>query len=163
MTENTGREKTMKITAVGKRMFISFCFVAVIFAAIGGLSAAKAAEMPIAIKGYDTVAYFQDGRAIKGSESFTFPWNGMIWHFQSKENRDLFVASPEKYAPQYDGFCAWAMTEERKAITDPEVWKIIDGKLYLNCSQAAYEKWSRDIPGHIKKADAVWLKMRGGD
>jgi len=86
----------------------------------------------------------------------------MTWFFQSKENRDLFAASPEKYAPQYDGWCAWAMTEERKAVTDPEVWKIVDGKLYLNCSHAAYEKWSRDIPGHIKKADEIWLKMQGG-
>ena len=152
----------MNPTAAGKRMFISLCFVAAMLAAFGGQSAASAAEMAVAIKGYDTVAYFQDGRAIKGSESFTFQWHGMVWHFQTKENRDLFAANPEKYAPQYDGFCAWAMTEERKAITDPEVWKIVDGKLYLNCSQEAYEKWRRNIPGHIKKADAIWLKMQGG-
>ena len=83
----------------------------------------------------------------------------MTWYFSSRENKALFAANPEKYAPQYDGYCAWALTEGRKAITDPEVWKIVDGKLYLNCSQAAYEKWIRDIPGNIKKADENWLKQ----
>jgi YHS domain-containing protein len=114
----------------------------------------------LAIKGYDTVAYFKDGKALKGSGSFTSQWHGMTWQFLSKENKDLFAKGPEKYAPQYDGYCAWALTESRLAITDPEVWKIVDGKLYLNCSQAAYEKWSKDIPGHIKKADAIWPKMK---
>lgn len=116
----------------------------------------------LAIKGYDTVAYFKDSKARKGSESFTSKWHDMTWHFSSKENRDLFAAAPEKYAPQYNGYCAWALTEARKAITDPEVWKIVDGKLYLNCSKAAYDKWSVDIPGHIKKADENWLKVFGG-
>jgi hypothetical protein len=83
----------------------------------------------------------------------------MTWYFSSKENRDLFATNPEKYAPQYDGYCAWAMTEARKAQTDPEVWKIVNGKLYLNCSRTAYEQWSTDIPGNIKKADDNWLKF----
>jgi hypothetical protein len=87
----------------------------------------------------------------------------MNWHFMTRENRDLFVKSPEKYAPQYDGWCAWAMTESRKAVTDPEVWKIVDGKLYLQCSVSAMEKWSKDIPGNIKKADENWLKMNTGN
>jgi YHS domain-containing protein len=121
-----------------------------------GMAAEKPAGDSVAIKGYDTVAYFKAGKALQGSGSFTFRWHDMTWHFSSKENRDLFAANPERYAPQYDGYCAWAMTESRLAVTDPEVWKIVDGKLYLNCSQAAYEKWSRDIPGHIMKADAIW-------
>ena len=129
-------------------------------AGIGGIAAGQPPASDVAIKGYDTVAYFKDGKAVKGNASFTFPWHGMIWHFSSKENRDLFAKSPEKYAPQYDGYCAWALTEARLAITDPEVWKIVNGKLYLNCSQAAYEKWSRDIPGHIKKADEIWPKLK---
>ena len=128
---------------------------------LAALASAAAAAEPVqgpelAIKGYDTVAYFKLGKAVKGSESFSSPWHGMTWHFSSSEHRDLFAANPEQYAPQYDGYCAWAMTESRLAITDPEVWKIVDGKLYLNCSQAAYEKWSRDIPGHIRAADAIW-------
>lgn len=115
----------------------------------------------LAIKGYDTVAYFKLGKAMTGSSSFTHEWHGLVWQFSSKEHRDLFAASPEKYAPQYDGWCAWAMTESRLAVTDPEVWKIVNGKLYLNCSREAYEKWARDIPGHIKKADEIWPKLRG--
>lgn len=114
------------------------------------------AEDESAIKGYDPVAYFAANKALKGSGAFTFRWHEMTWYFSTKANRDLFAADPEKYAPQYDGYCAWAMTEARLARTDPEVWKIVEGKLYLNCSPEAYEKWSRDIPGHIKKADAIW-------
>ena len=124
--------------------------------AAGAAAAGAAQGQDLAIKGYDAVAYFTLGKATRGSESFTFRWHDKTWRFSSREHRDLFAADPLRYAPQYDGYCAWAMTESRLAITDPEVWKIVDGKLYLNCSQAAYEKWSRDIPGHVRKADAIW-------
>jgi YHS domain-containing protein len=140
---------------------MSFSVAFLLLSGVGAITAGNALAGDIAIKGYDSVAYFTAGKALKGNESFIFPWHNMTWQFLSKENRDLFAASPEKYAPQYDGYCAWAMTESRKAITDPEVWKIVDGKLYLNCSQAAYEKWSKDIPGNIKKADTIWLKLSG--
>jgi hypothetical protein len=140
-------------------MFINVLFLLLIRS--GDSPASALPQNEVAIKGYDPVAYFKAGKAMKGSESFTFPWHDMTWHFSSKENRDLFAASPEKYAPQYDGYCAWAMTEARLAVTDPEVWKIVDGKLYLNCSRESYEKWSRDIPGHIKKADAFWREHFG--
>ncbi len=136
-------------------------FTLLLLTGSGGIAAGMAQADELAIKGYDTVAYFKDSKAVKGSGSFAFQWHGMTWQFSTKENRDLFAASPEKYAPQYDGWCAWAMTESRLAKTDPEVWKIVDGKLYLNCSQAAYEKWSKDIPGNIKKADAIWPKFQG--
>ncbi len=119
----------------------------------------KLLDSDIAIKGYDTVAYFNTGKALQGNESFTFKWHDMTWYFLTKENRDLFACSPEKYAPQYDGYCAWAMTEARKAQVDPEIWEIVNGKLYLQCSKAAYEKWRRDIPGNIRKADINWLKF----
>jgi YHS domain-containing protein len=129
---------------------------------LGGTAGGQSAAENPAIKGYDTVAYFTAGKALKGSASFTFRWHDMTWYFMTKENRDLFAANPEKYAPQYDGYCAWAMSEGRKAQTDPEEWKIVDGKLYLNCSESAYEKWSKDIPGNIKKADTNWIKLFGG-
>lgn len=142
-------------------ILVSLSFVSLLLTGLGGIASGRSPMKDVAIKGYDAVAYFKAGKAIKGSESFTFPWHGMIWYFLNKENRDLFAAGSEKYAPQYDGYCAWAMTEARKAITDPEVWRIVDGKLYLNCSREAYEKWSRDIPGNIKKADANWLTLSG--
>lgn len=117
----------------------------------------------VAIKGYDTVAYFSDGKALKGDASISYQWHNKTWYFLSSEHRELFKSGPEKYAPQFDGYCAWAMTESRKAITDPEVWRIVDGKLYLNCSMAAYEKWIRDLPGNIKKAEENWSKLSGGN
>jgi len=142
-------------------ILMSFSFVSLLLTGFSGTAIGKSPVDDVAIKGYDTVAYFKAGKALKGNGSFTFPWHGMTWYFSTIENRDLFATRPEKYAPQYDGYCAWAMTESRKAITDPEVWKIVDGKLYLNCSREAYEKWSRDIPGNIKKADTNWLKFSG--
>lgn len=123
---------------------------------------ASGAEQETAIKKYDPVAYFTESRAVLGSDEYTFSWHDMTWYFSSRKNRNLFAAEPQAYAPQYDGYCAWAMTESRLARTDPEVWKIIDGKLYLNCSRAAYEKWARDIPGHIKMADRIWAEKFAG-
>jgi hypothetical protein len=124
-----------------------------------GMAAGEAGSQALAIRGYDSVAYFTAGEAKKGDPSQSFSWHNLTWHFQNEEHRQLFQANPEKYAPQYDGYCAWALTEARKAETDPEVWKIVDGKLYLNCSKAAYEKWSRDIPGNIRIADENWAKF----
>ncbi len=148
----------MKLQQAADGILMSFSIVLLLIG-FGGRAVGKSPMEDVAIKGYDTVAYFNSGKALKGDESFTFPWHDMTWYFLTKENRDLFAASPEKYAPQYDGYCAWAMTESRKAQTDPEVWKIVNGKLYLNCSTTAYEKWIKDIPGNIKKADANWLQL----
>lgn len=143
-------------------ILVSLLFGLLLFIGFGYIAVGESSEGEVAIKGYDTVAYFKAGEAVKGNDSFTFQYHDMTWYFSSKENRDLFASSPEKYAPQYDGYCAWAMTEARKAQTDPEIWRIVDGRLYLNCSRAAYEKWSKDIPGNIKKADTNWLKYFGG-
>jgi YHS domain-containing protein len=144
-------------------MPMSFSLVCLLLTIFCGIAVGKSPVDDLAIKGYDPVAYFSAGKALKGNESFTFQWHGMTWYFLTKENRDLFATSPKKYAPQYDGYCAWALTETRKAITDPKVWKIVNGKLYLNCSREAYGKWRKDIPGNIKKADANWLKLNGNN
>jgi len=153
----------MKSLKAANRIAMSFSFALVLLAGVAGLAVGNSQMNNVAIKGYDTISYFKDSTALKGTELFTFQWHDMIWYFSSQENLDLFATSPEKYAPQYDGYCAWAMSEGRKAQTDPEVWKIFRGKLYLNCSMEAYEKWSRDIPGNIKKADTNWLKLFGGN
>ena len=127
-----------------------------------GTNITMAKEPQIAIKKYDPVAYFTENKAKHGADEYTFSYHDMVWYFSSQKNRDLFVADPQAYAPQYDGYCAWAMTESRLAHTDPEVWKIVDGKLYLNCSRTAYEKWARDIPAHIKMADRIWAEKFSG-
>lgn len=144
-------------------MLLSFSCAFVLLIGFGGITAGASGAGTVAIKGYDSVAYFTDGKALQGSASFSFPWHAMTWYFRTAANRDLFATSPKKYAPQYDGYCAWAMTESRKAVTDPEVWRIVDGKLYLNCSRSAYQKWIRDLPGNIKKADQNWLKFTDGN
>lgn len=144
-----------------KGLLMTFSFALMALAGTGQTASGMAQADAPAIRGYDTVAYFTEGKALRGSASFGYVWHGMTWQFITKENRDLFAGNPEKYAPQYDGYCAWAMAEARKADTDPDVWKIVDGKLYLNCSRSAYEKWSRDIPGNIRKADEHWKKFSG--
>ncbi len=149
----------MKTPMTFDGMLASASLIFVLLAVSGGSAGAADA---VAIKGYDPVAYFTMGKAVHGNETFSFAWHNLTWCFMSKQHRDLFAANPEHYAPQYDGWCAWAMTESRKAVTDPEVWKIVDGKLYLNCSQHAFEKWSKDIPGNIRKADAIWQQMNAG-
>jgi len=87
----------------------------------------------LAIKGYDPVAYHKEGKPVKGSNKFELKWKDATWRFASTEHRDLFRADPEKYAPRYGGYCAWAVAQGTTASVDPKnAWKIVDGKLYLN-------------------------------
>lgn len=147
------------ITSVSNHLRVIFLVSCILLGF--GISVTGAAESPVAIKKYDPVAYFTESRAVQGRDEYTADYHDMTWYFSSEKNRDLFTADPQAYAPQYDGYCAWAMTESRLAITDPEVWRIVEGKLYLNCSRAAYDKWAKDIPGHIKKADRIWAEKSG--
>ncbi|ESA38287.1 yhs domain-containing protein [Leptolyngbya sp. Heron Island J] len=114
------------------------------------------AEDGIAIRGADPVAYFTVGEYTPGSDEFTYDWEGTTWQFASAENRDLFAANPEDYAPQYGGFCAYAVSQGTTASIEPTSWKIVDGKLYLNYDARIQERWSKDIPGHIAQADQNW-------
>lgn len=128
------------------------------------LPAPAAAEPPVytgpfsdvAVQGYDPVAYFKDGKPGKGSKDFTAEYHGVIFRFASAANRDVFLGDPEKYAPQYGGYCAWAVSQGYHAKGDARFWKIVDGKLYLNYSASVQQKWEGDIPGFIAKADEVW-------
>lgn len=137
-----------------------FALSLVVFLLLNSAGMVMAAADDVAIEGYDSVAYFKDNEAKKGSKSHTVRWHDKIWYFSSEQHQELFASNPQEYAPQFDGYCAWAMTEDRIATTDPEVWKIVDGKLYLNCSLEAYEKWRQDIPGHIREANANWAERK---
>lgn len=117
------------------------------------------AERGIAVDGTDVVAYFTKGRPVAGSADITHDWNGVTWRFSSPEHRDTFAADPAKYAPQYGGYCAYAVSEGYTASTTPEAWRIVDGKLYLNYSKRIQKRWERDIPGRINAADANWPKV----
>lgn len=113
----------------------------------------------VAIRGADPVAYFAEGAAVFGSSEFIHVWGNAVWQFASAENRDLFAANPEQYAPQYGGFCAWAVSQGYTASIDPEAWRIVEGRLYLNYDSRVQRQWERDIPGNIAKADANWPEV----
>ncbi|MEM7173012.1 MAG: YHS domain-containing (seleno)protein [Pseudomonadota bacterium] len=113
----------------------------------------------VGASGYDVVAYFTEGKPVEGSDAFTADYNGAEWHFSSAENRDAFAADPAKYAPQYGGYCAYAVSQGYTASTVPEAWKIVDGKLYLNYSLSVRDLWEEDIPGNIAAADGNWPKV----
>jgi YHS domain-containing protein len=115
----------------------------------------------VAIKGYDPVAYFTDGGPVKGKKEFQYEWRGAKWQFASAGHRDLFKADPGKYAPQYGGYCAYAVSQGKTADIDPDAWDIVNGKLYLNLSKDVQKIWSKDIPGYIKKADRNWPHILG--
>jgi len=111
----------------------------------------------VAVDGFDVVAYFTDGDAVKGTAVNSLKWQGATWYFATAAHRDAFRDAPEKYAPQYGGYCAWAVAHGKTAGVDPRnAWKIVDGKLYLNYDREIQEKWAVDIPGNIAKADRNW-------
>ena len=121
------------------------------------LTGAVFAENGVAIRGYDPVAYFTDGRPVEGRPEFQATFDGAAWRFASAEHKAAFEADPARYAPQYGGFCAWAVSAKNEAYPiDPQAWKIVDGKLYLNYSQDVQKDWGQDVPGHIAKADKNW-------
>ena len=119
------------------------------------------AEDGIAIDGSDAVAYFDGNGPVAGDPAITFDYMGATWRFSTEANRDAFAADPEAYAPQYGGYCAYAVSQGYTASTVPEAWSIVEGKLYLNFSTGVRRRWEQDIPGHIAAADANWPGVLG--
>jgi len=109
-----------------------------------------------AIKGYDTVAYFTQGAAVEGDDEFSTEYLGATWLFSSQENLDLFVEDPEKYAPQYGGYCAYAVSQNKTASIKPELFTIEDGKLYLNYNRKINDQWLENKEQYITDADKNW-------
>lgn len=145
-----------------RRLFSLVAVLTIVLAQIA-LSPAWADKAPVyqsyvgtAIDGTDPISYFTEGRPVEGDANITHDWNGATWRFTSVENRERFVASPEKYAPQYGGYCAWAVSQGYTASTDPEAWSIVDGKLYLNYSKSVQKRWEGDVPRHIASGDKNW-------
>ena len=138
-------------------------------AALAAPSSAWAKDAPIytglfskvALSGYDSVAYFTDNKPVKGDAKFSFDYQGAKWQFASAENRAKFAAAPQSYAPQYGGYCAWAVSQGYTASGDPMYWKIVQGKLYLNFDAEVQKKWEADIPGFIGKANTSWPSVLG--
>jgi YHS domain-containing protein len=117
------------------------------------------AEGGLAVKGYDPVAYFTSGKPTPGADRFTADWEGARYRFASAENRDRFVAAPATYAPQYGGYCAYAISINRIADIDPDEWAVVDGKLYLNNNAAAQALWSIDRRASIAAGDGYWAAV----
>jgi YHS domain-containing protein len=110
----------------------------------------------VAVQGYDPVAYFTEGAPTKGSSQFSTSYRGAEYRFATEENLQRFLKAPEKYAPQYGGYCAWAISQGYTAKGDARHWKIVDGKLYLNFNRKIQERWETDIDGFITAADDNW-------
>ncbi len=110
----------------------------------------------VAVSGYDPVAYFTDGRPVRGSQQFSTTYQGYEYRFASAAHRDAFRAAPARYLPQYGGYCAWAVSQGYTASADPTNWRIVDGRLYLNYNDEIQRRWEQDIPGHIRNANANW-------
>ena len=113
----------------------------------------------IAINGYDPVAYFTVGKPVKGQDVLVTDWMGAKWKFSSQANLDLFKANPEKYAPQYGGYCAYGVTQGNLVKVEPEQFTVRDGKLYLNYDADIQTKWLKDPAGYIKDADAKFQTL----
>ena len=110
----------------------------------------------VAVGGYDPVAYFTEKKPVPGSAEITAEHEGAIWRFASAANRELFVANPARYAPQYGGYCAWAVASGYTAKGDPNAWTVVGDKLYLNYNKSVQKSWEQDVPGNVRKGDANW-------
>ncbi|MCY4394759.1 MAG: YHS domain-containing protein [Rhodospirillaceae bacterium] len=109
-----------------------------------------------AIRGYDPVAYFTQGKPVEGKPDFTHEWKGATWYFASAANRDRFRQNPERWAPQYGGYCAYGVAQGYAVKIEVDQWSVVGGKLYLNYNRSVQRTWKQDIPGYIRTADKNW-------
>ncbi len=120
-------------------------------------------EKGIALKGHDPVAYFADGKPTRGRAAYSAGVDGATYRFASAENRGLFISDPDRYTPVYGGFCALGVSRNKKVTGDPNAWKIVDGRLFINSSAKSLAIWSKDVPGNIEKGDVVWPEIKDKD
>jgi YHS domain-containing protein len=153
-------------TGEGERPMRLFAVVMVAASMLTGASAAggdvkvNRTRDGVGIQGYDPVSY-ADGAPAVGQVQITQVFQGTTYRFTSAANRDRFAKDPERYVPQYGGFCAWAVSRGYTAPVDPLAWKIVDGKLYLNYSKRVQQTWEQDVPGNIEKANRNWPGLSG--
>lgn len=139
-------------------LFVTACVLLSIVASVPTFAEEYDHSTP-GISGYDPVAYFSDGKPVRGSGYHAAVVDGVTYVFASSDHQEMFEANPEKYLPAYGGYCAYGLGAGKKFVADPEVWRIVEGKLYLNLNKRIQEKWEKDIPGFIKKGDANWSVM----
>jgi len=112
------------------------------------------------VQGYDLVSYQNSKRPIRGNGHFLAVHDGVTYLFANEANREAFDGNPQKYLPAYGGYCAFGVSVGKKFVGDPEVWRLVDGKLYLNLDENIQDQWLKDVPGRIKTADANWQKIK---
>lgn len=115
----------------------------------------------VGLHGFDPVTYFTESAPQKGSAKISATHNGSTYHFASQANREKFIAEPEKYAPQFGGFCAMGVAMGKKFDVDPNAYKVVDGKLYLNLNKDVQKRWLENVPGNIETAEKDWPRLKG--
>jgi len=143
-----------------KRIVLAFCTVVIAAVSVSAQKSEVFVKDNVAIGGYDPVAYFTSGKPVKGSNQFSVNYRGAFWHFSSKQNADDFKKSPEKYAPQYGGYCAYGLADGHKAPTEPDAWTIVNGKLYLNYDKDVKALWVKKQSEYIITADRNWPQLK---
>jgi len=145
------------------RQILPTTLLGLLFATVVSFTA-RSEELKLSISGYDPVAYFTDGRPLQGKAEIEYLWHKLRWRFPSPAHRDLFVKEPDRYTPQYDGYCAMGVAESggvaHKDTIDPEAWAIVDGKLYLTHMPQGMDDWRQNPADFIKKADANWAAVK---
>lgn len=150
-----------------RNLTTAFAVIAGLFAAgaaIAGtetnVSSGLTAKGPgLAVHGYDVVAYFTKGQPMVGRAKHSTVYKDATYRFASNGHLDAFKSDPEKYLPQYGGYCAYGVAVGAKFDGDPQLWRIADGKLYLNLNEDIQKTWQKNIPGYTKKADRNWTKI----
>jgi YHS domain-containing protein len=143
-----------------KRVLLLFALLWLVLPAVAAAQEFNVDSAGLALRGYDPVAYFTAGKPEAGRAEFTATHKGASYRFASAANRDAFIAAPDRYLPQYGGWCAFAAAGGKKSDADPQVWRIENGKLYLNYNRNIGQRWSADIPGFVSRADARWPEIR---
>jgi hypothetical protein len=145
---------------IPRRWISVSCAIAVAAVAVAAAAAAKPpvnlSRGDLALRGHDPVAYYTEGRPVPGSAAYEHRWNGAVWRFASAGNRDAFARDPSRYAPEFGGYCAYAVSRGYTADGDPNAWRIVDGRLYINYSRRVQKLWEEDIPGNIAKGRGHW-------
>jgi len=164
---------SMQSTFTSRAALVVYLSVAVVVAVAAGVIAYQAGpnqpyrtlnvtDNNVAIHGYDTVAYFTDNKAMKGNSEFQHDWRDALWQFTSATNRDLFAANPDRYSPQYGGYCALGIAAGEISDVDPKAFTIQDGKLYLNKAMEFRKIWREAPKSHVFMSDYNWENNRRG-
>jgi hypothetical protein len=125
-------------------------------AAAGPQPSVNVSRGQLALRGYDAVAYRTTGEPTPGSTTFEHRWNGAVWRFSTAANREQFASEPARYAPEFGGYCAYAVSRGYTADADPSAWRIVDGRLYLNYSKRVQRLWEEDVSGNIARGRSNW-------